>query len=124
MTQEPPTATVSRPDDYLVEEMPWGRLIWRVSAERGNSTTMTVGECIIFPGAQNGRHLHPNCDEVLYVASGSIVHSADEERTEMNAGDIISIPSGVVHNARNVGDTDAHLIISFSSAYRESVGAE
>lgn len=124
MTGERPSAIVSRPDDYLVEEMPWGRLIWRVSAERGNSTSMTVGECIIFPGQQNGRHVHPNCDEVLYVASGHIVHSADQERTEMTAGDIISIPSGVVHNARNIGDQDAHLYIAFSSAYRQSEGAE
>lgn len=124
MTGERPRAIVSRPADYLVEEMPWGRLIWRVSAERGNSQTMTVGECIIAPGQGNGRHVHPNCDEVLYVASGRIVHSADAERTEMQAGDIISIPSGVVHNARNVGDEDAHLYISFSSAYRQSEGAE
>ncbi len=124
MTAERQSAIVSRPDDYLVEEMPWGRLIWRVSAERGNSTTMTVGECIISPGQQNGRHLHPNCDEVLYVARGRIVHSADDERTEMNVGDIISIPTGVVHNARNIGDSDAHLLISFSSAFRQSEGAE
>lgn len=118
------TAIVSRPADNLVEQMPWGRLIWRVSAERGNSTTMTVGECIIAPGEQNGRHRHPNCDEVLYVASGRIVHSAGDVLTEMSEGDIISIPSGVVHNARNIGETEAHLFISFSSAYRESEGAE
>jgi len=124
MTGVQPSAIVSRPTDNLVEDMPWGRLIWRVSAERGNSQTMTVGECIIFPGEQNGRHVHPNCDEVLYVASGRIVHSADDDLTDMQTGDIISIPSGVVHNARNVGDEDAHLLISFSSAYRESEGAE
>ena len=37
----------------------------------------------------------------------------------MAAGDTITIPPGIAHNACNVGDTDAEMLICFSSAQRE-----
>ena len=46
----------------------------------------------------------------------------NEVTVEMNAGDTVSIPQGVLHNATNIGTVDAVLGISFSSAYREAVG--
>lgn len=116
--------TLKTKSEHKIEPQTWGRLEWYVSAEIGNSETMTVGKCVISPGQANGRHWHPNCDEILTVLKGKIIHSWDDEEFEMNEGDVISIPTGVVHNARNVGDTDAELSISFSSAYRKSEGAE
>jgi quercetin dioxygenase-like cupin family protein len=109
------------PADHVVEQMRWGRLEWYVSAAIGNSETMTVGKCIIDAGDANGRHFHPNCDEILTVLKGRIVQTWDGEEREMNVGDVISIPSGVWHNARNIGDEPAELSIAFSSAYRETV---
>ncbi|MFC5833485.1 cupin domain-containing protein [Nonomuraea insulae] len=109
---------LGRSADHVIVPMPWGRLEWRVSAEIGNSATMTVGTCFIDVGMANGRHFHPNCDEVLTVVRGQIVHSWNGEERVMNVGDVISIPQGVVHNARNTGDTVAELAICFSSAYR------
>lgn len=120
MTQ--PTAVVSRGEDHLVEEQPWGRLVWMVAGRLGNSTTMTVGRCYIDPGQANPRHHHPNCDEVLHVLQGTIEHSADDERVRMGPGDTISIPSGVVHNATNVGEDQAIFVISFSAPDRQTVG--
>jgi quercetin dioxygenase-like cupin family protein len=104
--------------------MPWGRLEWFASAEIGNSDTMTIGMCAIFPGNQNGRHFHPNCDEVLRVLRGRIIHTWNGIEREMNVGDVISIPRGVVHNARNIGDEPAELAIAFSSANRVTVDAD
>lgn len=98
--------------------MDWGHLEWYVSAEIGNSETMTVGKCVLNPGQANGRHLHPNCDEILQVLKGKVIHTWNGEEFEMNEGDVVSIPSGVIHNARNIGDGVAELAISFSSAYR------
>jgi quercetin dioxygenase-like cupin family protein len=40
----------------------------------------------------------------------------------MNVGDAISIPPNFKHQARNIGDEDAILHISFSSADRQTVG--
>jgi quercetin dioxygenase-like cupin family protein len=108
--------------DNKVTEMPWGQLRWFTSAELKNSRTMTTGMAIIKPGQSNPRHFHPNCDEILHVVSGKISHTMNEVTVEMNAGDTVSIPQGVLHNATNIGAEDAVLAISFSSAYREAVG--
>jgi quercetin dioxygenase-like cupin family protein len=124
---------VSKPDfhqhlrttaEHVIEPQPWGRLEWYVSAAIGNSTTMTVGKCVLEPSRQNGRHYHPNCDEILTVLKGRILQSWDDQSQVMEEGDVVSIPSGVWHSARNIGDEPAELAISFSNAYRETVGAE
>lgn len=112
---------LARANDRQVEHAGWGRLEWMVSGALGNSTTMTVGRCYIEPGSQNPRHHHPNCDEVLHVLQGSIEHSCDDEVVAMGPGDTISIPAGVVHNARNVGSEQAVFVISFSAPDRRMV---
>lgn len=113
---------VTRAADHQVLEQPWGVLTWYVSRELKNSDTMTVGRAVVRPGQQNPRHYHPNCDEVLLVLQGHILHTMNAVTVEMRAGDVVSIPTGVMHNARNMGTEDAILMVSFSSADRLSVG--
>lgn len=103
-------------------EFPWGRIIWLVSRSLGNSATMTFGKVTIRAGQENPRHRHPNCDEILHLVSGRLEHSLGAEKFIMEAGDTISIPTGIFHNARALGDVDAEMIISFSSADRETEG--
>lgn len=117
-------SVVTRTADHQVLPQPWGVLTWYVSRELKNSDTMTVGRAVVRPGQQNPRHYHPNCDEVLQVLQGHILHTMNDVTVEMRAGDVVSIPTGVVHNARNIGTEDAILAISFSSADRQSVGYE
>lgn len=114
-------AVVARHAETEVHEMPWGRLTWFVSGALGNSDTMTVGMAVIRPGQENPLHYHPNCDEVLHVLKGRILQTAGEKSFEMSAGDTVSIPIGTHHQSRNVGDEDAVLLVSFSSADRKTV---
>jgi quercetin dioxygenase-like cupin family protein/ribosome modulation factor len=115
-------AVVTRAADRQVIEQTWGRITWYASGPLGNSATMTVGEAVIRPGQENPRHYHPNCDEILHVVRGRILHSMGTQQVEMTVGDTVSIPTGVRHNARNIGTEDAVLAISFSSAHREVIG--
>lgn len=115
-------AVVTRAADRQVIEQTWGRITWYASGPLGNSETMTVGEAVIKPGQENPRHYHPNCDEILHVVRGRILHTMGPQQVEMTAGDTVSIPTGVRHNARNIGTEDAVLAISFSSAHREVIG--
>lgn len=114
---------VVRAGSAKVDEMPWGRLIWTLTREQGNSGEMTLGRCQLDVGCANGRHLHPNCEEILQVSSGTIVHTLGDEEITMHEGDTIRVPSGVVHNARNVGAEMADLLIVFSSGDRRTVDA-
>ena len=104
------------------EEFEWGELTWYASAQLGNSKALTLGQCQIKVGHQNHRHYHPNCEEVLHVIQGKIVHTIGDESIDMAAGDTIAIPANILHNARNVGDEVAIMTIVFSSAFRETIG--
>ncbi|MFI5379735.1 MAG: cupin domain-containing protein [Tepidisphaerales bacterium] len=113
---------VSRPADYRTVSQSWGQLTWFVSADQGNCDSMTVGEATLKPGMESPRHVHPNCDEVLHVIKGTILHSLEDgKQVKMSAGDTVTIPKGIAHNARNIGADDAVMIISFSSAQRKVV---
>src|SRR4051812_18272917 len=100
----------------------WGRITWLVSGSLGNSTTMTFGRVTIRAGHNNPRHRHPNCDEILHLLSGRLEHTLGDATFAMEPGDTISIPTGIWHNARAVGDTDAEMTISFSSPDRQTEG--
>jgi quercetin dioxygenase-like cupin family protein len=117
-----PGVLLTTPQTETVSPQPWGRLVWMVSGERGNSHVLTVGRCHLNPGQANPYHFHPNCDEVLHVVQGEIEHSLGDCRFAMSAGDTVSIPQGTVHNARNTGPTEAVLFIAFSTADRQVVG--
>lgn len=106
-------------------EFDWGRLYWFVSAPIGNSAEQTFGKCVLKPECANPRHFHPNCEEILHVAEGSIDHFIEGEGwIPMEPGDTITIAQGVWHCARNRGVGEAVLYISFSSAHRETVGED
>lgn len=114
---------ILRANEISVNKTDWGELKWFASRELGNSETMTMGLCVIAPGYENPRHSHPNCDELLHVLSGRIRHTFENGGvTEMVPGDTISVPPNVVHNAANIGDEAARLLICFSNAERKTVG--
>lgn len=115
-------SVVNKHEDNDVHDMPWGELRWYTSAAMDNSRTMTTGVAILRPGKSNPVHYHPNCDEILTVVSGKIQHTMNEVSVEMSAGDTVSIPQGVLHNATNTGDEDAILAICFNTAFRGAVG--
>jgi len=104
------------------EEFDWGTIHWLVSGKLGSSDSMTFGKVIIKVGQANPHHGHSNCDEILHLLSGRLEHSAGDEVLRMEPGDTMSIPKGVVHNAKAVGDEDAVMVIAFSSAHRETIG--
>jgi len=115
-------AVVTRAADHEVLPQPWGELTWYVSRALKNSDTMTVGRVVIRRDQQSPRHYHPNCDEVLQVIQGHIMATVNDMQVEMRTGDVLSIPTGAVHNQRNLGTEDAILALSFSSADRTTVG--
>lgn len=114
--------TIRRSSDIDTVPFDWGTLRWIASGPLDNATGLTVGQCLLNPGQGNPMHMHPNCEEVLHVQEGSIEHDIEGQPSiPMGPGDTITIPPGVYHRARNLGDGVAALWITFSSADRETV---
>jgi quercetin dioxygenase-like cupin family protein len=55
------------------------------------------------PGATSGRHFHPG-EEFGYVLEGTLELTVDGKPAQrLKAGDIIFMPAGAIHEAKNVG---------------------
>ena len=62
------------------------------------------------PGVAFPRHSHPG-EEIIYVLAGSLEYEVEgKPPVTLRAGDVLFIPAGTVHSARNVGsDNGAEL---------------
>lgn len=103
------------------EDFPWGRLRWLMSARIDPGAAQTFGIAEIYPGRRNPLHSHPNCEELLYVLSGSCEHVLGQERVVLQAGDLLRIPLGTPHQAIVLGDEPMRAVISFSSPDRQTI---
>jgi quercetin dioxygenase-like cupin family protein len=55
------------------------------------------------PGVAFGKHTHPG-EEVIYVLEGQLEYQIeDRPPVTLKAGDVLFIPAGMVHSARNPG---------------------
>jgi quercetin dioxygenase-like cupin family protein len=58
-------------------------------------------------GAAFGKHSHPG-EEIIYVIEGSLEYQVEgKSPVTLRAGEVLFIPAGTVHSAKNVGTTNA-----------------
>ena len=58
------------------------------------------------PGASFPRHTHPG-EEIIYVLTGTLEYEVAGKPVTLKSGDVLFVPAGTVHAARNVGTTPA-----------------
>ena len=58
------------------------------------------------PGRGVPRHTHPG-DEIIYVLSGTLEYEVAGKPVTLKAGDVLFVPTGTVHAAKNIGTTPA-----------------
>lgn len=57
----------------------------------------------IEPGVLASKHTHPG-EEIIYVLQGALEYEVEgKPSVTLKAGDVLFIPAGTVHSARNVG---------------------
>lgn len=54
------------------------------------------------PGYVAPRHTHPG-EEIIYVLEGTLEYEIDGKTSTVKPGDVLFVPAGVVHSAKNVG---------------------
>jgi quercetin dioxygenase-like cupin family protein len=65
------------------------------------------------PGVAFGRHTPPG-EEIIYVLAGTIVYDVEgKPPVTLKAGDVLFIPAGTVHAARNVGNDTASELATY-----------
>ena len=67
----------------------------------------------IDPGVAFGRHTHPG-EEIIYVLQGSLEYQIEgKPPMTLHAGDVLFIPTGTIHAAKNVGSDTASELATY-----------
>jgi quercetin dioxygenase-like cupin family protein len=65
------------------------------------------------PGAAFGAHTHPG-EEIIYVLEGSLEYQVEgKPAVTLHAGDVLFIPAGTIHAAKNVGSSPAKELATY-----------
>jgi mannose-6-phosphate isomerase-like protein (cupin superfamily) len=100
---------------------PWGWIRWLMNGKIDPEASQTLGIVQINPGQRNPLHMHPNCEELLYVISGSAENIIGDKKVTIGPGDLVRIPKGVPHQAITIGNRPFKAVISYSSNDRQVV---
>lgn len=73
--------------------------------QEGNKLIVDV---FVAPGGDVPTHLHPHQEERWTVLAGRIRFKVDGHKTTPDLGEAITVPPGVRHSFKNVGDGEAH----------------
>ena len=65
------------------------------------------------PGTAFGKHTHPG-EEIIYVLEGSLQYEVEGKAPiTLKAGEVLFIPAGTIHSAKNVGKTEAKELATY-----------
>jgi len=110
---------VQSADKIEKQEFSWGWIQWLMNSKIDRKAEMTFGIVQLNAGQTNPLHVHANCEEQLYVLSGSCDHRIGDKSVVLKAGDVIRIPRGVPHKATTSKKEPMRAIIVYSSADRQ-----
>jgi mannose-6-phosphate isomerase-like protein (cupin superfamily) len=103
------------------EQHPWGGIHWLMNNQIDPEAQQTLGVVRINPGKSNALHLHPNCEELMYILSGTGSTTVGKKIITLHPGDLVRVPAGVLHQATAFGSAPLVAVISYSSANRQVV---
>ena len=119
----PAAVEVQSLDKVKADEQAWGSLRWLMNSEVDPNAKTTFGIVKIKAHQRNPFHTHPNCEEILYILSGSCEHRLGDRVDVLKAGDLIRIPAGVPHGARTL-DEPMESVVVYSTGRRQFVVVE
>jgi quercetin dioxygenase-like cupin family protein len=112
-------AQVRRSVGAAAEATDFGSVQWASREGDPAGAEMTVGLAVFHAGKSNVEHVHPNCEEAVYVLEGEVEHTLGDQRTVLRAGDLIVVPRGVPHRLLNRGNAPIRAFIVFSAPDRQ-----
>ena len=114
----PPALIVQSFDRTVEEKTSFGSLRWLMTGKIDPQSNITLGIAELQPGKSNPLHVHDNCEEVIYILSGSCEQRVGERTVVMKAGDPLHIPAGVPHTARALGSEPMRAVVAYNAGDR------
>ena len=100
---------------------PWGWIRWLMNSKLDSGAAQTFGIVEIQGRGRNTLHKHPNCEELLYVLSGTAMHVIGDQKVPIKKGDLIRVPPNTPHMAIVTSSEPLRAVISYSSGDRQVV---
>ena len=97
----PPTAAVSQPRPVGTTRVDLQRHDLSIPGREVLQVLVSFA-----PGSSFPRHKHPG-EEIIYVTHGTLEYEVAGKWVTVKAGEVLFVPDGVVHAARNVGNEPA-----------------
>jgi mannose-6-phosphate isomerase-like protein (cupin superfamily) len=119
-----PESLVAQWDEATAVATSWGTVSWLINGATTDGAEQTFGVVTINPGHSNPLHLHPNCEEILYVLSGTCEQRIGEATTVLSPGMAVCVPRGTPHCGRAMGSERLVVVVSFSSPDRQTVNLD
>ncbi len=103
----------------------WDNILvtFKVTSEETDGTFAIVEE-VVPSNYATPLHVHCREDERVYVVSGNLMFQVGDEIFGATTGAFINMPRGLVHNYKNVGNTEAVLLITYSPGGIEDMFCE
>ncbi|HEX6393432.1 MAG TPA: cupin domain-containing protein [Acidimicrobiales bacterium] len=109
------TAVVDAPEDEHGEA--WWFLDTLVVEHRcATGMNTVVFEMTLPVGASPPLHVHDNLDDTWYILEGQMVVRCGDDELLVGAGHWVSMPRGVPHTFRVVGDREARILLVHDNA--------
>jgi quercetin dioxygenase-like cupin family protein len=89
---------------------------WVIDDASMGSEYGALGYAKYAPGAEHKPHRHDNAEEFVIYTRGKGVRFYDGKEYEVEAGDIVYTPKGVVHGLRNTSDEPLEMWVIYSGA--------
>ena len=64
-------------------------------------------------------HTHPKENHYVYIYRGKAIITIGDSNSEVNAGQLIAIPSGAPHNLKRIGDSPVEFILFSTPPFKE-----
>lgn len=78
-----------------------------------SGTEMVQAHIDFEPGTAFGNHKHPG-EEIIYVLEGELEYIVDgQPPVTLKAGEVLFIPAGTIHSAKNVGNIKASELATY-----------
>ena len=119
-----PALVVQSRDRPPEETTPWSSLRRLMSDKVDPQAHMTVGIAELKPGKSSPWHIHDNCEEAIYILSGSCEQRVDKQTVVLKAGDTLRIPASRRHTARAVGTEPMRAFVAYNAGDRHFKAVE
>ncbi len=108
-------------DQQSEEKHPWGSIRWLMTSKIDADAGQSFGIVRIEAGQQNTMHLHPNCEELFYVLSGSGESVVADQKVVLHPGYLIRIPAHTFHQATATGKEPLIAVVSYNSPDKQNI---